>query len=198
MPVAADEDGPAVGDDPGAPVAPLIGPEASGPAPANRADSEAGRLDKLFADLAEPGQKDWERIEGEIGKLWSRSGSPAMDLLLSRGSEAMADEDYAKAVEHFSALIDHAPDFAEGWNARATAYFLEGNYALALADVEHVLALNPRHFGALSGLSAMFESMNEPQLALKAMRMAEDLSPNRPSIRDTIRRLEKQTGEIDL
>lgn len=193
MPVAADD--PATGDDP---IAPLARPGADVPQAAGKAEASAERLDRLFAELAEPGQTEWERIEGEIGNIWSRSGSPAMDLLLSRGSEAMSDEDYTKAVEHFSALIDHAPEFAEGWNARATAYFLEGNYALAMADVQHVLALNPRHFGALTGLSTMFESMNEPQLALKAMRMAEELSPNRPSIRETIRRLEKQTGEIEL
>lgn len=169
-------------------------PQAEGAAP----ESNAQRLDELYAKLAEPGQKDWERIEGEIGKLSSHSGSPSMDLLLARGNKALAEEDYPKAIEHFSSLIDHAPDFAEGWNARATAYFLEGDYALSIADVEHVLVLNPRHFGALTGLSAMLEAMDEPQLALQAMRLAERLTPNRPSVKEAITRLERLTGDVEL
>lgn len=195
------EDGPAVGDDPGAP-APLAVPgDGQGGEAADAGQSAAAeeeRLDELFADLAEPGRKDWEKVEGNIEKIWAHSGSPAMDLLLARGNKAMAAEDYGDAIDHFSALIDHAPNFAEGWNARATAYFLEGNFALAMTDVEHVLVLNPRHFGALTGLSAMFEAMDEPRLALEAARMAEKLSPNRPSIKEAIGRLERQAGEADL
>ena len=67
-----------------------------------------------------------------------------------------------------------------------------------MADVEHVLVLNPRHFGALTGLAAMFEAMDEPRRALAALHMAEKLNPNRPSIKDAITRLEKQTGEVEL
>lgn len=203
IPALPRDDGPGAGVDPGSPVPSL--PELDGDAAA--ADPEAGsdaaqsgpaRIDTLLAELAEPGRKDWEQIEAEIGKLWSRSGSPAMDLLLDRGNKAMAEEDYPVAVEHFSALIDHAPDFAEAWNSRATAYFLEGNFALAMADVEHVLVLNPRNFGALTGLASMFEAMDQPRQALAALRMAEKLNPNRPSITDAIDRLEKQTGEVEL
>lgn len=201
MAPALAEEGPAVGDDPVTP-APLASPDdaqaAGSVEPGPTAGDDGARLDRLFAELAEPGRKDWEKIEGEIGKIWSRSGSPAMDLLLARGQKAMAEEDYHDAIDHFSALIDHAPEFAEGWNARATAYYLEGNFALAMADVEHVLALNPRHFGALTGLSAMFEAMDEPQLAIEAARMAEKLTPNRPSLKEAIGRLERQAGEADL
>ena len=126
---------------------------------ASPADADpAAKLDALFAELAQPGREDWEKIEGEITRIWSQSGSPAMDLLLSRGNEALQAEDYPTAIEHFSALIDHAPDFAEGWNARATTYYLMGEYSLSIADVEHVLVLNPRHFGALAGLAFMLES----------------------------------------
>lgn len=169
------------------------------PAPAAVASpTEGARIDELFAELKEPGRENWEEVEGEITRLWSKSGSPSMDLLLSRGNEALEAEDYAGAVEHFSALVDHAPDFAEGWNARATAFFLMGEYSLSIADVEHVLALNPRHFGALSGLGTMLEQMGEPELALRALRSAEELNPNRPSIKDAVVRLERMTGEAEL
>ena len=80
-------------------------------------------LDSLFAELKESDAQAAGRIEREIWNEWSKSGSPAMDLLLQRGRDAMAAGDMGAAIEHFTALTDHAPDFAEGWTARATAYF---------------------------------------------------------------------------
>ena len=155
------------------------------------AEDAGAQLDALFAELAEPGRDDWERVEGEINRIWSRSGSPAMDLLLRRGNEALEAEDYVAALEHLAALTDHAPDFAEGWNARATTFYLMGEYSLAIADVQNVLALNPRHFGALSGLGFMFEAMDEPELALDALRAVQALNPNRPNINEAVIRLER-------
>lgn len=183
-----------------APVPPPVGRAADDAdrTPAERAAADAAKLDGLFAELAEPGREDWEKIEGEINRLWSRSGSPAMDLLLRRGNEALAEEDYPTALEHFSALVDHAPDFAEGWNARATTYYMMGEYTLSIADVGHVLALNPRHFGALSGLAFMYEQMDQPELALKALHMVQALNPNKPEINSAATRLERATGEAEL
>jgi tetratricopeptide (TPR) repeat protein len=169
------------------------------PAPeAAEPETDAARLDALFVELAEPGRDDWERIEGEIIRIWSKSGSPAMDLLLRRGNEALEAEEYAAALEHFSALTDHAPDFAEGWNGRATAFYLMDEYSLAIADVERVLALEPRHFGALSGLAFMLEAMGEPELALEALQLVQALNPNRPNINQAVTRLEQMSGEADL
>jgi tetratricopeptide (TPR) repeat protein len=159
---------------------------------------QAAKLDELFAELKEPDREDWERIEGEITRIWSQSGSPAMDLLLVRGNEALEAEDYPTALEHFSALIDHAPDFAEGWNARATTYYLMGEYGLSISDVEHVLVLNPRHFGALAGLAFMLEAMDQPELALKALHEVQELNPNRPNINEAVTRLERMTGDTEL
>jgi tetratricopeptide (TPR) repeat protein len=158
----------------------------------------AERLDGLLAELAEPGREDWSRLEAEITRLWSQSGSPAMDLLLRRGAEAIESEDYAAAIEHLSALTDHAPDFAEGWNARATAFFLMGEYALSLADIERTLALNPEHFGALGGLAAILEQSGRPDLAIEALRAVQALNPNRPEVGETIDRLERMAGVAEL
>lgn len=170
------------------------------PAAAGRAQTaeQTARLDVLYAELAEPGRNDWETVETEIQRLWSQSGSPAMDLLLRRGNEAMAAEDYGRAVEHFSALIDHAPNFAEAWNARATAFYYMDEYSLSLSDIERTLALNPRHFGALEGLAAIFEAMNQPTLALDAAEAAIEINPNRPSLQETVKRLESETGSTAL
>ncbi|MFO1208045.1 MAG: hypothetical protein U1E40_02345 [Amaricoccus sp.] len=176
-------------------------PAEAAPAPAAvpaKPDSDAARLDALFAELKQPGREDWEKVESQITQIWSHSGSPAMDLLLQRGNAALAAEDYPTAVEHFSALIDHAPDFAEGWNGRATAYFLMGEYSLSIADVEHVLVLNPRHFGALAGLGFMLEQMDEPQFALRALEAAQELNPNRPNVNEAVKRLELMTGDAEL
>ena len=160
--------------------------------------SDAQRLDDLFSQLAEPGRDDWQRIESEIVRIWSRSGSPSMDLLLRRGNEALEAEDLGVAVEHLTALTDHAPDFAEGWNARATTFFLMEEYALAIADVQRVLTLNPRHFGALSGLGIMLEQMGETELALQAMLAVQELNPNRPNVNRAVIRLERFTGAAEL
>jgi tetratricopeptide (TPR) repeat protein len=172
-------------------------PLAPAPSAAQSAE-QAGKLDVLMAELGEPGRSDWEKVETEIQRLWSQSGSPAMDLLLRRGSEAMEAEDYDLAVAHFSALIDHAPGFAEGWNARATAFFYLEEFSLSLSDIEHTLALNPRHFGALEGLAAIFEQTGQTALALDAAEAAREINPNRPSLQDTVKRLESETGSTEL
>ena len=152
----------------------------------------------LLARLAEPDREDWQQIEMQIQRLWSRSGSEAMDLLLRRGNDALEAENYEAALEHLTALTDHAPDFAEGWNARATTFFLMEEFALSIADIERTLALNPNHFGALMGLATMFEQMGEDDLALRALYAVQELNPNRPGIEDSIIRLESGTGTADL
>lgn len=169
-----------------------------GPAVAQATEEEAAEADRLLGELAEPGREDWQRIEAELTRLWSRSGSEAMDLLLRRGTDALEAEDYALAVEHLTALTDHAPEFAEGWNARATAFFMLDEYALAMADVRRTLALNPRHFGALAGAGIMLEQMGEYELALRAMRAAEEINPNRPNVGQAVLRLERMTGAAEL
>lgn len=170
----------------------------SGSAAFAQTADHAARLDELHVELAEPGREDWTRVEAEIVRLWSQSGSPAMDLLLRRASEAMEAEEFEIAVEHLSALTDHAPGFAEGWNARATAFYFLGEFTLAMADIQRTLALNPRHFGAMEGLGAILEEMDQPEFALRALRAAEEINPNRPSLKDAVARLERKAGAAEL
>ncbi|WP_424933237.1 tetratricopeptide repeat protein [Amaricoccus macauensis] len=158
-------------------------------------DSE---IERLHEQLAEPDRQDWERIERQIERIWSSSGSDSMDLLLERGREAMGAGDLETALQYLSALTDHAPDFAEGWNARATTFFMMQEYALSISDIEHVLSLNPRHFGALQGLGIMFEELGETELSLRAFRKAYELNPNQPEIDSAIERLERQKGAAEL
>lgn len=147
-------------------------------------------LDDLFSQLQQDDAQDWKRIEKQIWAEWSKSGSTAMDLLLRRGRDAMAAGDLNAAIDHLSALIDHAPEFAEGWNARATAYFQAGLLGPSVEDIRQTLALNPRHFGALSGLGIILEQINQPKEALRAFRRAKALHPHRPDLSEAINRLE--------
>ncbi len=158
----------------------------------------AATLDDLFAELAAPEAPDWERAEADIQREWSKSGSPAMDLLLKRGTEAMQMGDFPAAIEHLTALTDHAPDFAEGWNARATAYFMAGYFGPSMADIRRVLALEPRHYGALAGLGMMLEEMGDKPAALAAFRAARGIHPHRPDLDEAVTRLELALQGTDL
>jgi Flp pilus assembly protein TadD len=158
--------------------------------------AQTERLDTLFGELASSDERAASRIEREIWSEWSKSGSPAMDLLLQRGRDAMATGDTAAAIEHLTALTDHAPDFAEGWNALATAYFQAGDYGPSIEEIARTLTLNPRHFGALSGLGAIFEELGDDARALEAYKAALDLHPHLTGVRDKVERLEAQaTGQ---
>jgi len=160
------------------------------PGAAQVSDDGSPRLDRLFERLQNTDPSGAKQVEGLIWQEWSRSGSPAMDLLLRRGREAMEAEDYRKAIEHFTALTDHAPLFAEGWNARATAYYQIDHYGPALEDIRRTLTLEPRHFGAISGLALIMEELGYDGLALDAYRMVKTIHPNRENLDDAIARLE--------
>lgn len=153
--------------------------------------SRESRLDALFADLLTAEPEGNRRITEDIALLWSRSGSDSMDLLLRRGRMAMEAGDLVRAAHHLSALTDHAPDFAEGWHARATTFFLMEEWGMALADIERALALEPRHFGAMTGLAVILEKIDRPADAMAAWRRALALDPNLQSAKEGVKRLEK-------
>lgn len=155
---------------------------------------DGGRADELLDRLAQPDLRNWSVVEEEIYMLWSRSGSPAADYLLSQGRAALAAGDMEAAYNHLTALTDHAPDFAEGWNARATMFFEANRYGPSIADIQRVLALEPRHFGALTGLGFMLEDMGEFQDALRAFRAAQAIHPHRDEINEAVNRVERALG----
>ncbi|EGJ20882.1 TPR repeat-containing protein [Cereibacter sphaeroides WS8N] len=155
-------------------------------------------MDELFARLKEADAAAAQRIERQIFTEWSKSGSPSADLLLERGRKALAAGDTRTAIDHLTALIDHAPDFAEGWNARATAYFQAGMFGPSMADIAHVLTLNPRHFGALAGLGTMLEQMDRPEPALEAYRAALAIHPHLDGVEQAVERLEAKAAGQEL
>ena len=101
----------------------------------------AATLDELFTDLAQAERNAGARIEKQIIGIWEKSGSASFDFLLKRGKDALEDGDADAALDHFNALVDHAPDFAEAYHNRATAYYLLGMMGLALDDLRQTLAM---------------------------------------------------------
>ncbi|MEH7827558.1 tetratricopeptide repeat protein [Gemmobacter denitrificans] len=155
-------------------------------------------LDRLFFDLQGADRAEARRIADDIERIWSRSGSAAMDLLLERGNAALEQGEITEAIDHLTALTDHAPDFAEGWNARALAYFHAGRTGPAIADLQRVLALNPRHFGALAGFGAILETIDRPAQALEVYRAALAIHPHLDGIEDAVKRLEAKVAGQEI
>ena len=121
-----------------------------------------------------------------------------MDLLLERGRKAIDAGDTQTAIEHLTALVDHAPDFAEGYNARATAYYQAGLFGPALSDIGRTLQLNPHHFGALAGLGMILEASGFPDRALKAYKASAAIDPHQDAVEKAIARLESQAAGQEL
>ncbi|MBL9064126.1 tetratricopeptide repeat protein [Tabrizicola sp.] len=159
---------------------------------------DTAKLDGLFERLKVADEAEAGRIEREIWIEWSKSGSPAEDLLLQRGTDAMDLGDYPAAIEHFTAIIDHDPDFAEAWNARATAYYMSGEFGPSVADIGHVLTLNPRHFGALSGLAMILEESGKPEKALEVYKAALAIHPHLKGAAEAVERLETEAEGQEL
>ena len=155
-------------------------------------------LDDLFKRLKAAGPDEAGRIQREIQITWDKSGSAAMDLLLQRGRDALMAGDTDKAIEHFTALTDHAPAFAEGWNALATAYYTAGAFGPSVEDIGKTLTLNPKHFGALAGLGMILEEIGKPEKALEAYHAALAIHPNLDGIVDRAAALETEIAGQDL
>ena len=180
-------------------VAQELSADRSGPASSSDVVGDVQTMLNRLGTLTAPEDAgEATRLAGEILERWTHSGSPTLDLLLVRGKDAIGVGELNQAISHLTALTDHAPDFAEGWNQRATAFYLMDRYGEALSDIEQVLILEPRHFGALSGLGVILEGMGEDKAALKALRAAHQVYPTEANVNSAIERLERQTGERTL
>lgn len=155
-------------------------------------------LESLFTELRAADEDSAQIIVQRITGIWSHSGSASIDLLLERGKQALEDSNYGVAVEHFGAAIDHAPDFAEAYNGRAAAFFQMQEFGLSVADIQQVLVLNPRHFGALEGLGKILLELGDLENALIAFREAQALNPQRHSLNESVLRLQKELEDAAL
>ena len=121
--------------------------------------------------------------------IWSRSGNQDITRLFEAGTHALSEGRWDDAVATFSKIIARDPDFAEGWNKRATAYYLKGDYTKSLADCDEVVKRNPLHYGALSGYGMIYIQLDQPARALEYFERALALNPNMDGVRSTVETL---------
>lgn len=161
--------------------------------------AEDARLDGLYAELSSATEpKEARRIAKEIELEWRSSGSASADLLLKRGRDAMKAGEIQSAIGHLTALTDHAPHFAEGWNARAAAFAAAELYGPAIADIERALALEPRHFNALANLGAILAQSERPVMAQQAFEYALAIHPHHEDVLQAIEKVKHDIGGRDL
>jgi tetratricopeptide (TPR) repeat protein len=134
--------------------------------------------DRLVARLRDDDPRVRELATMALWEIWSRSGDPAIDALYQRGIEQLATEQLIVALATFTEIIRRQPSFAEGWNKRATIYFLLGQFELSMKDCDEVLKRNPNHFGALTGMAQMHVLLGQPQQAIDYFERALKLNPN--------------------
>ncbi|HYG54709.1 MAG TPA: tetratricopeptide repeat protein [Burkholderiales bacterium] len=125
--------------------------------------------------------------------LWGRSGDAEVDRLMARGSDEQQSGRLDEAISTYSEVIARKPEFAEGWNRRATAYYLAGDFNRSIADCDEVLKRNPGHFGALAGLGQIYLQLQQPSEARKWLRRALEANPNMLGVEFQLRILEERT-----
>jgi tetratricopeptide (TPR) repeat protein len=165
------------------------------PPPSQDAQTRARQVNDLFARLkAAASQEDGEAIVAQIWQAWQHSGNPELDAELERATLIMGQVP-ALALPVLDSIVARAPDWAEAWNKRATVLYLMGEYDRSLADIERVLALEPRHFGALAGMGLIRIEKGETREALAAFRRALAVNPFLRERFGLIPALEKEVGE---
>ncbi|HUC48893.1 MAG TPA: tetratricopeptide repeat protein [Xanthobacteraceae bacterium] len=150
-------------------------------------------LDTLFAALKiAPDGASAKAIEDRIWAMWLVSGSDTCTLLMTRVKDATDDKDYDLAIRLLDAVIALKPDYVEAWNRRATVYYLKQDYGHALADLRVVLAKEPRHFGAFSGLGLILQDIGDDKDALEAYRKALAIDPHLENIPEVVKTLSEK------
>lgn len=172
--------------------APLPGgtPPAPAEKPLKPAEQRAEQLDVLFAQLRKPDVQK-EAVEEKIWALWSASDSPTAEVLLNQATLAIEDGAPAEALSILDRLVGANPDFAEAWNKRATLYFMMKKDDAALADIAHVLDLEPRHFGALAGKGMILQRQKKYAAAREAYEEALAVNPTLEDVKAALKEIDK-------
>ena len=150
----------------------------------------AQRLDKLFGELKREANPDAAAgISNQIRREWQESGSATINLIIQWADNAVSEEKNAAALDFLDEAIRLKPGYVEGWNRRATLHFKMGNYRKSMSDINQVLAIEPRHFGALAGMAAIMQQTGRDEMALKAWERFLEVYP-------TERQAQKELGEL--
>jgi len=169
---------------------PAAAPQAAALPGKTLAEKRAARLDELFFALKrERNEAKATRIAEQIQAQWQNSGSATVDLMMQWAALAMTEKKYAVALDFLDQVTVMKPDFAEGWNRRATVNFLMNDYGRSMADIQKTLSLEPRHFGALAGLAAILKDTGNKEGALHAFEQVLAVYP-------MMREAQKQAGQL--
>ena len=156
-------------------------------------------LDRLFAALkVAPDDESAKYVENRIWAIWLASSSDTANLLMGRAKTAADNKDFDLAIRLLNAIIDIRPDFTEAWNRRATVYYTKKDFGRALADIHEVLAREPRHFGALSGLGIILQELGDEKHALDAFRRALAIHPHLERVPDLVKSLGEKIDGRDI
>jgi len=152
--------------------------------PHKQAEKPAGKQsrEELLAELLTQLAKAQDAaqagsISEAIQSLWMQSGSDTIGVLMGRSAKAISDQKNALALKLLDAVVELAPDYAEGWNRRAYVFFLDNDYENAVEDLRRALALEPNHFKALEGLARILRETGQKKASLKAYRELLKINP---------------------
>jgi tetratricopeptide (TPR) repeat protein len=137
----------------------------------------------LVVSLRDVDEEVRARAEQAMWSIWARSGNEEVDRLYETGVRQMSAGELQQSIATFTRIIELEPDFAEGWNKRATLYFLVGDLRKSLADCDQVMKRNPQHFGALAGYAQIYFRLEYYDRALDYSRRALAINPNLDGVR---------------
>jgi tetratricopeptide (TPR) repeat protein len=150
---------------------------------------EMPAMPALVQALRDEDERVRAATQNTMWAIWLRSGDDEIDALMAEGIHRMESEQYAEAIEVFDQIIARAPKFAEGYNKRATVYYLMQEFEKSIVDIQRTLQLNPIHFGALSGMGLCYLGVDEPRKALEWFERAVAVNPNLDTIQHYIERI---------
>jgi tetratricopeptide (TPR) repeat protein len=178
---------------------PLKPVEPPGALPRVQHGDKTQNLDRLFAALkVAPDDESAKYVENRIWAIWLASSSDTANLLMGRAKTAADSKDFDLAIRLLNATIDIRPDFTEAWNRRATVFYTKKDFSRALADIHEVLAREPRHFGALSGLGIILQELGDDKHALDAFRRALAIHPHLERVPDLVKQLSEKIDGRDI
>ena len=147
------------------------------------ADQTSARLDALFDSLRETEvASEAAPIALEIWRVWGLPKNTKASIPLVQGVVHMSNGELPDARSKFDQVIAIDPEFAEGWNKRATVAFMQGDFDTSVYDIQKTLALEPRHFGALSGLALIYENLGNEETALDILLQVKEIYPGMPGL----------------
>lgn len=171
--------------------APQLAYAQSAAQPGAKVSTKPQTLDDMFIELRRAkSEAAAGGVAERIKERWDKSGSATVDLLMQWAGEAMDRKDWAATQDFLDQVVVLKPDFAEGWNRRATMHYLAGNFPKSMADIERTLALEPRHFGALAGMAIIFLEIGKKEPALAAYKRVLEVYPQ-------MREAQRQVGELE-